>query len=87
MVIEENQRQLGDAIKDLTTEVKDVVATLQLEMSEMATIVKVMILALGNSSQEGGASERRGKVKVPDPRSYTREWDAQKLENFLFDME
>ena len=48
-VIEENQRQLGDAVKGLTIVVKDVVAALRLEMSEMAATVKVM-LALGNSS-------------------------------------
>ena len=86
-MIEENQRQMGDAVKDLTTEVKDVVATLREEMSELAATVKVMMMALGNRSQEGGASEQRGKAKVPDPIPYAGERDAQKLKNFLFDME
>ena len=53
-VIEDTQRQLGEAVKDLTIEVKDVVATLQLEMSELTPIVKVMMIALGNSSHKGG---------------------------------
>ena len=82
-MIEDNQRQLGDAIKDLTIEVKDVVATLRLEMSELTTIVKVMMMTLGNSSQKGSALERRGKAKVLDLKPYTGEQDVQKLENFL----
>ena len=86
-MIEKNQRQLGDTIKDLTMEVKDVVATLRIEMGELVAMVKVMTLALGNSSQEGGASKQRGKAKVLDLRLYARERDTQKLENFLFDME
>ena len=57
-MIEDNQRQLGDAVKDLTMEVKDVVVTLWLEMSKLATTIKVMMMALGNSSQEGDASKR-----------------------------
>ena len=31
-------------------DVKDVVVALRLEMSELATIVKVMMMAMGNSS-------------------------------------
>ena len=72
-MIKDNQRQLGDTVKDITIEVNDVVATLWLEMSELATIVKVMMMALGNNSQEGGASERCGKVKVPNLRLYVGE--------------
>ena len=75
-MIKYNQRQLKDTVKDLTMEVKNVVAALWLEMSELANIVKVMMMAMCNSSQEGGASKRRGKVKVPDPRLYVRERDA-----------
>ena len=86
-MIEDTQRQLGDTIKDFTTEVKDVVVALRLEMSELATIVKVMMMVMGNTSQEGGASKRHGKAKVLDPRPYVGEWDTWKLENFLFDME
>ena len=37
--------------------VKDVMATLWLEMSKLAAMVKVMMMALDNSSQKGGASE------------------------------
>ena len=66
---------------------KDVVVALRSEMSELTATVKVMMIALGNSSHEGGPSERRGKVKVPDPRPYAGERDAQKLENFVFDMD
>ena len=40
-MIEDNQRQLGDAVKDLTTEVKDVMATLRLELNELVTMIKV----------------------------------------------
>ena len=86
-MIEDTQRQLGEAVKDLTVEVKDVVAALHAEMSELTATVKVMMIALGNSSHEGGPSERRGKAKVPDPRPYAGERDAQKLENFIFDMD
>ena len=56
-------------------------------MSELAATIKVMMMTLGNHSQEGGASEQHGKVKVPDLRLYAGERDAQKLENFLFNME
>ena len=56
-MIEDNQRQLGKIVKDLITEVKDVMASLWLKMSKLVTIVKVMMMALGNSSQEGGASK------------------------------
>ena len=65
-MIKDNQRQLGNAVKDLTIEVKDVVATLQLEISKLATTIKVMMMALGNNSQEGSASEQHGKGKVPN---------------------
>ena len=87
VVIEDNQRQLKDAIKDLIMEVKDVVTTLQLEISELATMIKIIMMALGNNSHEDGASEQCGKAKVSNSRSNARERDAQKLENFLFDIE
>ena len=38
--------------------------TLWLEMSELEAIMKVMMMAMGNSSQEGGALKQHGKVKV-----------------------
>ena len=44
-------------------------------ISDLVASVKVM-LAIGNSSQEGGASEWKGKVKIPKPRPYARERDA-----------
>ena len=66
---------------------KDVVATLHEEIDDIAASVKVMMLAIGNSPQEGGASERKGKVKIPEPRPYAGERDTQKLENFMFDMD
>ena len=56
-VIKDKQRQLRDAIKDLIIEVKHVVMALQLEMSELIVTVKVMMMAMDNSSQEGGASK------------------------------
>ena len=49
VTIETNQKELEDAIKDLTKEVKDVMATLHEEMSDIAASVKVMMLAIGNS--------------------------------------
>ena len=45
------------------------------------------MMALSNSSQKGDASKQHRKVKVPNPRLYVGERDAQKLEDFLFDME
>ena len=56
-------------------------------MSELVVIVKVLMMAMGNSSQEGGALKWHGKTKVPDLRLYVGEQYAQKLKNFLFDME
>ena len=55
---------------------KDVVTALRLEMSELTSIVKAMMMALGNNSEKGGLSEQRGKVKVPNLRAYARERDA-----------
>ena len=46
VAIEENQKELKDAIKDLTKEVKDVVVTLREEMSDIVASVKVMMLAI-----------------------------------------
>ena len=85
--IETNQKELEDAIKDLTKKVKDVVATLHEEMSDIAALVKIMILAIGNSLQEGGSLERKGKVKILKPRPYAGERDMQKLKIFMFDMD
>ncbi len=87
VAIETTQKDLGDAMRDLTNDVKDAMAALRAEMGDIATSVKVLMMAVGNSTQEGDASERRGKVKVPEPKPYAGERDAQKLENFLFDME
>ena len=50
ITIETNQKELQDAIKDLTKEMKDVMATLHDEMSDIVASVKVMMLAIGNNS-------------------------------------
>ena len=79
-MIETNKKELKDAIKDL---MKDAVTTLHEEMSDIATLAKVMMLAIGNSLQEGGALEWKGKVKIPKLKPYVGKRDAQKLENFI----
>ena len=88
-MIEDNQRQLRNTVKDLTMEVKDVVVAFQIKMSELAATMKVMIMAMGNSFQEG-----KGWCLVVTWKNVSQTlnhmWesgDAQKLENFLFDME
>ena len=86
-MIKDSHRQLGDVLKDFTIKVKDVMVTLQSKMSELDATMMVIMIAIGNISQKDRALEQHGKVKVPDPRLYAREQDAQKLENFLFDME
>ena len=55
---------------------KDVMTTLQLEISKLATIIKIMIMAIGNSSQESGASERYRKAKVLELKLHAREQDV-----------
>ena len=40
-------------MKDHTIEVKDVVVVIWLEISELVTKVKAMIMAMGNGSLEG----------------------------------
>ena len=54
-MIKDIQRQLGDTVKDLTNELKDVVVALWLEISDLVAMVKVIMMAMGNSLQEGGA--------------------------------
>ena len=78
-MIEESQRQLGDALKDLSTEVKDSIATLQSGVNKLVAIEKVTMMALGKSPQECGASEFEGKEKVPEPRPNAGERNAQKV--------
>ena len=60
-MIEDTQRQLGDTIKDLINEVKDVVVVLWLEISDLMAMMKVIIMAMGNSLLEGGVSYEKGK--------------------------
>ena len=48
-------------------------ATLCEEMSDIAASVKVMMLVFGNSLQEGGASKRKGKVKILELSPYVGE--------------
>ena len=50
-------------------------------------MVNVIMMAIDNSSQEGGVSKQKGKVKVFKPKQYVGEWNVQKLKNFLFDMD
>ena len=74
---------MEDAIKDFTKKVKDVVATFHVKLSDIVTLVKVLMLAIRNNLQKVGASKQRMKVKIPKPRSYIEERDAQKLENYV----
>ena len=53
-------------------EVKDVVVALWLVMSELAATMKLMMMAIGNISQESGVSKQCGKAKVLDPRPYAK---------------
>ena len=55
-------------MKDLSIEVKDSVMTLQSDVNKLVAIVKVIMMALGKSLLEGGASEHKGKEKVPKPK-------------------
>ena len=50
--------------------------TLHEEMSNIATLVKVMMLAIRNSLQKGGAIEQKGNVKIPKSKPYVGEQDA-----------
>ena len=52
---------------------KDVMATFYNEIGEIAASMKVMMLAIRNSLQEGGGSKQKGKVNIPKPRLYARE--------------
>ena len=69
-MIKTNQKELEDIIKDLTKEVKHVMATLHDKISNIAASMKVLMLAIGNSSQEGGALKWKGKVNIPKRRPY-----------------
>ena len=57
VAIETNQKDIEDAIKDLINKVKYIVTTLYVEMSDIVISVKVLMLAIRNSLQEGGASK------------------------------
>ena len=57
-MIEGNQRQLGDTIKDLTKEAKDVMVAFYLQTSELVTTMKIMMMAMCNSSQKDSALEQ-----------------------------
>ena len=86
-MIEEIQRQLGDVIKALDTEVTDFIVALRLEVKKLAATVKVIMMAIGRSPLEGNASEHKGEVRVLDPRLDARESNAQKVEEFVNSME
>ena len=79
-MIEESQRQLGDALKDLSTEAKDSTVALQSGVNKLASIEKVIMMVLEMSPQECGASECEGKEKVPEPRPNAGERNAQKVD-------
>ena len=66
-------------MKDLNNEVEDIVIALYVEISDIASSMKVLLMAIGTSKQ-------KGKVKISKPRPYARKRDAQKLENFVIDM-
>ena len=66
--IEKAQEQQGDAIKCLDKEVKDSIAALQTDVSELASHNGGNGDGTGYSSQEGDSSEQRGIAKVLDPR-------------------
>ena len=57
-MIKDTQRQLRNAIKDLTIEMKDVVTAFQLEMSELVTTIKVMIMAMSYCPHDSGAPKQ-----------------------------
>ena len=62
---------------------KDSIATPRFEVNELVAMVKVIMIGLGKSPQEGGTSERKGKEKVLKPRLDAGEKNAQKIEEFV----
>ena len=57
-------------------EVKDAITTLWSKVNDMATIVKVIMIAIGKIPQRGGASEHKGEAKIFELNPYVRERDA-----------
>ena len=62
-MIKETQKQLGDTMKALSTDVKDFMMALQSEINKLATMVKVIMMAMGKTPIMGGASNCKGKAK------------------------
>ena len=76
VVIEETYKHLGDTIKNLNTDVKDAITTLQLGVIELVATVNVIMMAMAKSLEDGGASECKGKDKVLEPKLNAGERNA-----------
>ena len=74
-------------MKDLSIEVKNSIANFQASINELAATMKVIMMALGKSPQEGGASKCKGKEKVLEPKPDAGERNAQKVDEFISKME
>ena len=55
---------------------KDIVATLCAKISDIVTLVKILMMAIGNGLQEGKALEHKWKVKILEPWLYVRHKDV-----------
>ena len=73
-------------MKDQNNEVNDIVIALYVEISDIASSMEVLMMAIGEQFAKCSTSKQKGKVKIPKPRPYARKRDAQKLENFVIDM-
>ena len=85
-MIEETQKQLGDAMKALDKEVKDSIATLWIEVSELAATMKVIMMAIGKTPIVSDALKCKGKEKVLEPRLNAKEKNAQKIKKCVDNM-
>ena len=64
VVIDEAQKQLGDTMKALDKEVKDLITSLWTEVNELAATMKVIMMAMGKTPIFCDTSECKGKDKV-----------------------
>ncbi|KAL4281967.1 hypothetical protein GQ457_03G010880 [Hibiscus cannabinus] len=81
--IEATQLELADAIKDIITETKTTISTLETDLDEIKAHVNMIQLAVGNST----TLDRGQRVRVPEPLRFEGNRDVKELENFLFDIE
>ena len=86
-MIEEAQRQLEDTIKGLNIKMREEMMALRSKVNKLAIIVKVIMMALEKSLLHGSALKHKGEMKVPKPRPNAREKIAQKIEEFISNME